>query len=106
MFGKKKKDAPKEEPVVTKVQEATEHEPNAAPEAPAQEAPQLTPEQARAALLVQEFDRNYNGVVTNAPDHVRASLLFAVYGELYELVNAQHKTNELLEQILEQARKE
>lgn len=55
MFGKKKKDAPKEEPVVTKVQEATENEP--AEEMPAApETPQLTPAQERAALLVQEFE--------------------------------------------------
>lgn len=104
MFGKKKKDAPKEEPVVTTVQEATEHEPAAAPKP--EEKPTLTPQQARAQLLAQEFVTNYDGIITNAPDHVRANILFAVYGELYELVNAQHKTNELLEQLLEQARKE
>lgn len=102
MFGsKKKKDAPKEEPVTTKFQEATGQEPTAAPTAPeAPEAPALSPAQQRAALLVQEFDANYNGIVTNAPDHVRACLQFATYGELYELVDAQHKTNLLLEKLI------
>lgn len=100
MFGKKKKDAPAEDPVVTKVQEATENEPVA------QDASQLTEAQKRAALLVQEFDANYNGVVTNAPDHVRANLQFAAYGELYELVNAQHKTNALLAELIELVKKQ
>lgn len=100
VFGKKKVQ-PKEDPVVTSVQEATEHEP--VTEAP---RPELTPAQQRAAMLVQEFDANYGGVVTNAPDHVRASLQFATYGEVYALVEEQHRTNELLAELVELVKKQ
>jgi hypothetical protein len=93
VFGKKKA-TEKEEPTITKVQEATGEE-------PLPPVPELTPVQYRVQGLVRRFDESYSGVVGNAPDHVRANLLFAIYGELSEVIAEQVKTNALLEELVE-----
>lgn len=114
MFGKKKKDAPKEEPVVTKVQEATEHEPAAtAPPAPEQPAQELTPEQQRTSILVRYFAERYDGVVAVGADTVRANLQFATFAEVTELVehtrdvkDELHELNANIKELIELVKKQ
>lgn len=62
--------------------------------------PPPSPSEERVKLLIDLFARDYDGVIVNGTDNIRAGLLFATYGELYALVESQNETNRLLEKVL------
>ena len=119
----KRKEPKREEPTITRVQTATENEDNnwdgdvlpPLPPPPTERRNTPPPRQERVKepdpaeerfkAIAAYFEANYAGAVSVGPDHVRADLLFAVFGELVQLNDELRESRVLLELILKESRR-